>query len=73
MQSDENESLVENSEDLDNESVDDSTEIENHFNVDKFKRKIPFQTRSGRTVKFAAKHQIKFIEPQGKCKPTPKR
>ena len=73
IQSDENESLVENSEDLDTETVDDNAEIENLSNVDKFKRKIPFQTRSGRTVKFAAKHQIKFIEPQGKCKPTPKR
>ena len=48
-------------------------DVENLANSEKFKRKIPFQTRSGRTVKFSSNNQIKFIESYGKCKPVPKR
>ena len=57
-------------EEIGNDEMDDSDKLDN---VEKFKQKIPFQTRSGRTVKFSSSNNICWIEPHGKCKPTPKR
>ena len=52
---------------------DETDDTDNLDSVEKFKQKIPFQTRSGRTVKFSSSNNICWIEPHGKCKPTPKR
>jgi len=42
-------------------------------NHQKFANRIPFQTRSGRMVKFAATNQVRLIPQEGQSRPVPKR
>ena len=55
------------------EAEDPTTLIDQLLNHEKFARKIPFTTRSGRKVTFSNTNHVKFISRYGRSLPVPKR
>jgi transposase InsO family protein len=52
------------------DEIDADENLPNHV---KFARRIPFQTKSGRTVHFSDRNSVKYISKYGRSQPVPKR